>query len=68
MRKFKVVIINPMKDEEGGEKYRGEVIHLTPILSEHYKILGDTFRCTEHKKGSLKLINDGYLLFLKEVW
>ena len=69
MRKFKVVIINPTTFEgKDGEEYRGEVINLIPIISNHYELLGDTFRCIEHKKGSMKLVNEKYLLFLKEVW
>lgn len=69
MRKFKVVIINPLEGNvDNGEKYRGAVVQLIPILSDHFEILGDRFRCTEHKKGSMKLINENYLLFLKEIW
>jgi len=69
MRKFKVVIINPIIGNiENGEKYRGTVLQLTPILSNHYDVLGDRFRCIEHKKGSMKLTNNDYLLFLKEIW
>mgnify|MGYP000862906141 CR=1 FL=1 len=68
MRNFKVINIESLNEEYKGDKYRGELIQLVPIISNHYKLLEDTFRCIEHKKGSMKLINENHLLLLKEVW
>ena len=60
MRKFRV--ITEEKD------FKGEIVHLTPILSTYYQIKGVDFRCIEHKKGEVKLRNEGILLILKEIW
>lgn len=69
MRKFKVVTINQLiEGNSPTNKHLGEVISIIPILSEHYMLGEDEFRCTEHKKGGLKLINNDFLLFLKEIY
>lgn len=69
MRRFKVINIDSLIEEESKQnEYIGQIISITPILSKHYSVLDTQFRCTEHKKGSMKLINENYLLFLKEIW
>lgn len=67
MRKFKVHKIESI-NESDTKLFIGQFINLTPIISNHYDLLGFPFRCIEHKMGMMKLKHEGIILELKEIF